>query len=329
MSGINGLKQAKHYKTATDGTIICELCPHYCRILSDESGLCRSRKNTAGKLFTLNYAHTVSLNLDPIEKKPLYHFFPGSQILSIGPNSCNLSCDFCQNYSISQNEVATKQLHPAELLDLCKKNYIAMVAYTYTEPITWFEFVLESSELLKTNNIQTVMVTNGFINPEPLSQLLPYIDAMNIDLKSMNDDFYKDICGGSLKPVLETIKTVSKYCHLEITNLLITDENDSDVEIQELTDFIASVNPEIPLHLSRYHPDYKRGNPATPSAVLERAYNTALKKLSYVYLGNIASGKSTYCPECAAPVIKRAYKSASHLDKNKCSECDRIIYGRF
>ena len=323
------MQEAKYFKQNLNNALTCLLCPHYCKILPGESGKCRSRTNVKGKLFADNYSQTVTVSLDPIEKKPLYHFYPGSQILSVGSNSCNLSCDFCQNYSISQMKTATKTLTPAMLTELCLKNNFKYVAYTYTEPITWFEFVLDSAKLLKENSIRTVIVSNGFINPEPLAELLPNIDAMNIDLKSMNDNFYKSICGASVKPVLETIKTVSEHCHLEITNLLITGENDSVENIASLTDFIADVNPEIPLHLSKYYPTYKRNNPATPLTVLEKALDIASEKLKYVYLGNVLSSKTTYCPNCRAALISREYETEIMLTDDKCPKCELKIYGRF
>jgi len=323
------MEQAKYYKKLKDKKVQCELCPHFCVLAPEEEGKCRSRFNSDGNLFTSNYAETISISMDPIEKKPLYHFYPGQSILSIGPNSCNFSCDFCQNFSISQFEVPTYHLDLEELLRICKQKRTKFVAYTYTEPITWFEYILDSAKILKENGIKTVLVTNGFINPKPLYELLPYIKAMNIDLKSMEDDFYRKFCGGKLQPVLDTIKTAAKNCHLEITNLLITDENDSKENIQKVIDFIAEINPNIPLHFSRYFPHYKMSNPPTPKSTLHLARELAQEKLNYVYLGNIFSDTDTKCPKCNSLLIKRGFSPKILIKNNKCPFCDFEIYGEF
>ncbi len=321
--------QAKHYKKLSNQKVQCILCPHFCVLAHDEEGKCRIRFNTNGELYTSNYAESISISMDPIEKKPLYHFYPGKSILSIGPNSCNFACDFCQNFSISQFEVPTYHLEPEELITLCLKNKTIFVAYTYTEPITWFEYILDSSRLLKERDYKIVMVTNGFMNPEPLHELLPYIDAMNIDLKSMDDEFYRKYCKGRLQPVLDTIKRAATKCHIEITNLLITGENDSPDNILKLVDFIADIDPQIPVHFSRYFPHFKMSNPATPESTLYRAREIARRKLSYVYLGNVISDSDTNCPDCNATLIKRGFAS-KHLVKNgKCPFCSFEIYGEF
>jgi len=323
------MKEALYYKKFSDGKIQCLLCPHYCFLDKGETGKCRSRTNHDGTLYAENYGKTIALSLDPMEKKPLYHFYPGSAILSVGPNSCNFTCDFCQNYQSSQQGTYTREITSRSLLSYCHKEDCKFVAFTYTEPFTWFEFILDSAILLQKNNIKTVLVTNGYVNPEPLYELLPYIDAMNIDLKSINDIFYQKYCGGTIKPVLDTIRNSVNKCHLEITNLLITDENDSEGEINDLVDFVASVNPDIPLHFSRYYPCYKMTNPPTPVARLERAKAIALKKLNYVYLGNIITDRDTVCPKCRMKIIKRSYGALNNIHKNACPSCGHKIYGQF
>ena len=323
------MKEALFYTKLEDQKVKCELCPHNCIISSGKNGICRARKNISGILYAINYGETISISIDPMEKKPLYHFHPGKNILSIGPNSCNFSCRFCQNYQSSQLEVPTTIITPAILLEQCRLHNCDFVAFTYTEPTTWFEFILDSSKLLKENGINTVMVTNGFINQEPLKVLLPYIDAMNIDLKAFDEKFYKTICNGALQPVLETIKTALKHCHIEITNLIITEENDSEKQINDLVDFVADVNPNIPLHFSRYYPTYKMENPPTSVSTLEMTKEIAEKKLNYVYLGNIVTEKNTICPKCDHLLIRRDYPLKVDVINGKCPSCGHTIYGKF
>jgi len=321
--------EAKYFSRIKDDILLCELCPQYCNIQLENTGLCRVRKNIYGVLYSTNYARTISVNVDHIEKKPLYHFFPGDNILSIGPNSCNLKCSFCQNYSVSQIKAGTTEVVPEKLLMLAKKYFCNFVAFTYTEPITWFEYVLAASKFLQENGIKTVMVTNGYINPKPLKELLPHISAWNIDLKAMSNFFYNKHCNGSLEPVLKTIKTVARSSHLEITNLLIPGENDSGNEIIELVDFIADINPNIPLHISRYFPNYKMKNPQTPLKLLYFARDIAIKKLKYVYLGNIEHDYRTNCPSCGKLLVERGYETVINVTNGKCPICETEIYGKF
>jgi len=323
------MKEAKYFKKLPNNKVQCELCPHYCVLAPDEIGKCRGKKNIDGILYAINYGKTVTISLDPIEKKPLYHFYPGKMILSIGCNSCNFCCKFCQNYDISQFEVRTFSLSPKQLLDFCRKYNSDFVAFTYTEPITWFEYVLDASKFLKKNNIKTVMVTNGFINPKPLEALLPHIDAMNIDLKSMEDNFYQNLCGGRLEPVLKSIEIAAKSCHVEITNLIITNENDSKENIEKLVDFVAGINPNIPLHFSKYFPNYLMKNAPTPESSLYKALEIAKKKLNYVYLGNILADNNTRCPKCGSIIIKRGFHAQIFIKNGKCPQCDYKIYGKY
>ncbi len=326
--GVKIMKEAMYYKKLNAQKVQCLLCPHYCVIPEGDIGICRGKKNINGKLFAINYGKTVTVAIDPIEKKPLYHFLPGTQILSIASNSCNFDCHFCQNYHISQFDADTFEISPEMIYKYCMDNNIKEIAFTYTEPITWYEFIYDASKYLKKFGIKTVMVTNGFINLPPLKKLLPYIDAMNIDLKAMDDDFYKNLCNGRLLPVLETIRYAAKHTHLEITNLIITNENDSQEKLSELIDFIAEINPNIPLHFSKYYPTYKMHNPATPEKTLYLAKELAKGKLNYVYLGNILSDNNTYCPNCGTLLIKRNYKmTENYLQLDKCPKCNYKIYG--
>jgi pyruvate formate lyase activating enzyme len=327
------MREALYYNKLDNKAVKCKICPNLCIVQSSKSGACMSRVNIEGLFYALNYGQTVSINLDPIEKKPLYHYYPGSMILSIGANSCNLHCGFCQNYEISQHDCVTNKLLPYELLDIMIKKKLKQIAFTYTEPFTWFEFILDCGKLFKPNEIKIVLVTNGYVNQEPLLELLPYIDAMNIDLKSFSDDFYIKMCKGSLQPVLDTIRIANASCHIELTNLLIPNLNDGAEEITQLVNFVASINKSIPLHFSRYFPRWKCKESITPMETLQKAYNIARTKLDYVYIGNIQSGDycNTYCPNCSTLLIDRnsSQISSERLQENKCSKCNKVIYGRY
>ncbi|MBN2134909.1 MAG: AmmeMemoRadiSam system radical SAM enzyme [Acidobacteria bacterium] len=325
--------EASFYRKLDGSKIRCELCPHFCELKEGKLGICRGRRNIGGRLIAENYGNVCSIAIDPIEKKPLYHLYPGSRILSTGPNGCNLRCKFCQNWEISQEEIPTKYVSPEELIDYAIKNKSIGVAYTYTEPLIWYEYVMDCAKLARQKGLINVLVSNGTINPEPFNELLPFIDGINIDLKSINPDFYKKLCGSELAPVKEIIKLAAGRTMLEITNLLITDENDSDEEINQLVDFIAGINPEIPVHFSRYSPRYRMENPATDSERLFGARKIAQKKLKYVYLGNISDEESstTFCPECGAEIVRRGWFSGAEifLKDGKCPSCSAEINIRY
>lgn len=264
----------------------CELCPRQCLIFEGKSGFCRGRKAMGGKLYAINYGETVSLALDPIEKKPLYHFHPHSEILSLGPNSCNLSCSFCQNWEISQQDCPTRYIGIEELERLVLAQTYPQVAFTYSEPTMWYEYIHDFA--IAYPEIDIVLVTNGFLNPGPWDQLLPYIKAMNIDLKSMQEEFYVQQCGAHLAPVLRNIKAAyDAGVLMELTNLLIPGLNDHEKELLELAEFIASIDDSIPLHISAYRPCYRLNKPATTTGQIETACNLAAKRLKYVYAGNV------------------------------------------
>jgi len=318
-------KEALFYEKQGD-KINCKLCPHNCLIKEGAHGKCNVRVNKEGVLYTVNYGEVTSIAQDPIEKKPLYHFKPGSNILSVGSFGCNFSCGFCQNHSISQGRASSEYIPPERLVQICKSLQDNIgVAFTYNEPSIWFEYVYQTSKLLKENieDIKIVLVTNGYIKEEPLKMLLPYVDAMNIDLKAFNNEFYKDICGGSVSPVLDTIKISSKQCHVEVTTLLVGGENDSSLEIEEIAGFIASLDKNIPFHLSRYFPNYKMDNPATKVEIMIKDRDIAKKNLNYVYIGNVAGiDNSTYCPKCGYNLIKREdYQIVVNTNFGTCIKC--------
>jgi pyruvate formate lyase activating enzyme len=282
-------RQAQFWKPMDGGSVQCLLCPHLCRIKDGATGICGVRRCQDGKLYTENYGRVASVALDPIEKKPLYHFHPGEFILSAGTVGCNLSCLFCQNRSISkQVATPTEAITPAGLVRLAKERRSFGIAYTYNEPFIWYEFVKEAAALARQAGLANVLVTNGFVSPEPLKELLPFIDAANIDLKSIRDKFYQEVCGGRLKPVLETIKTMASTCHVELTNLVIPTLNDSEEDLGALVDWVfENLGPDVPLHFSRYFPCYKMTQPPTPVETLRRAGVIARRKLKNVHLGNI------------------------------------------
>ncbi len=274
--------------------MICPICPHSCNLSEEgQHGLCKARVFKDGKIVDENYGRITSLGLDPIEKKPLRRFFPGSLILSVGSYGCNLNCPFCQNYEISQagNEFPFEQMTPNELIELAlklkKEQGNIGIAFTYNEPSVGYEFVLQSAKLAKSQGLKTVYVSNGYINPEPLKELLPYLDAANIDLKAYTDKFYK-MCLGDLKTVKNSIELAYRSLHLEVTDLIIPGENDAADEMEELSSFLSSLSPEIPLHVTRFFPNYKMTDkkPTDKSLILKLS-DIAKKHLKYVYPGNM------------------------------------------
>ncbi|NLP48180.1 MAG: AmmeMemoRadiSam system radical SAM enzyme [Clostridiales bacterium] len=271
----------------------CSICPHKCRLGPGQTGICRARANLGGKIVSLNYGKVTAIALDPIEKKPLRHFYPGKKILSVGSFGCNMRCPFCQNYSISmaeQGQNQTKNYSPEELtelaLDLKNKGNIGL-AYTYNEPLVGYEFVYDCTQSVKKQNLKNVLITNGLICDAPFKKILPYIDAMNIDLKCFNEDYYRKL-GGDLETVKETIATAIGSCHLEITNLIVPGENDSPEEMTSMVAWLATLDENIPLHISRFFPNYKvKEKGATPFKTMEALYRIAKYHLKNVYLGNV------------------------------------------
>ena len=324
------LHEALYYKTDETDEVRCLLCPHVCEIYPSRFGKCGVRSNKSGKLFSLNYARVSSISMDPIEKKPLYHYYPGEQILSIGTIGCNFKCPFCQNWSISQGGATTRGMTVESIVNLAVDNGSFGIAYTYNEPFIWYEFVLETAKLARERGLKNVLVTNGYINHDPLKEMLPYIDAMNIDLKSFDDDFYRTICGGRLDPVLNTItESFHAGCHIELTNLIITDLNDNMDMIENMVGWVSELSRDIPFHFSRYFPNYHLENQATDINKIHNARKIALNHLNYVYTGNITDDESssTYCPNCKSAVVSRAgyHIDLSGFENGKCSKCGHQI----
>lgn len=319
--------EALYYETGDQG-ITCLLCPKNCIIAEGKTGFCRTRKNSGGKLYVLNYAACSSYALDPIEKKPLYHFYPGKQILSLGTWGCNFSCQFCQNWQLAQAEPQTMYVSPERAVLMAKQAGTDNIgiAFTYSEPNVWYEYVLDTARLGNREGQKTVLVTNGFINNKPLKNVLPYVDAMNIDVKAFSDAYYQQICAGRLDNVKQTVELASRYCHVEVTTLLVPGLNDSMKEIEALAKWLSSINRNIPLHFSRYYPNHRMVTPPTPLATLEKSYQIARHYLNYVYLGNVESRFSnTYCPACSALLFERTHTTISYLTQDKtCPNCGRV-----
>jgi pyruvate formate lyase activating enzyme len=285
--------------------------------------------NRGGKLWAHHYGEAAAVALDPIEKKPLYHFHPGETILSVGTQGCNLACEFCQNYHLVNGTGGMEPLSPEALVEAARKHRSFGIAYTYNEPFISYEYVLDAARLARAAGLKNVLVTNGYYNPDPFEELLPVIDAMNIDLKSIRDEFYKKLCKARVEPVKATIARAAKICLVEVTNLLVTGENDSDADITDLVDWLAGIDPEIPLHFSAYRPMYKMKNPATPMERLLRAFEIASAKMKYVYLGNVMldKGQDTLCPNCGARLIRRRGYATTieKLEGGRCGKCGNKI----
>ncbi|RPJ06959.1 MAG: AmmeMemoRadiSam system radical SAM enzyme [Spirochaetaceae bacterium] len=323
------MPQARYYQKKENQTIQCGLCPHNCIIHEGKSGICQVRANQHGEMQLPFYGRLSALALDPIEKKPLFHFHPGKKILSAGFLGCNFRCPFCQNYHISQGVGAnTDFVSPEEIIKSALADNSFAIAYTYSEPIVHLEYVLAAAKLAHANGLKNVLVSNGFINNGPADELIGVLDAANIDLKAWNDDFYRKEIKGSLEPVKEFITMAAKKIHVEVTTLIIPNKNDSDDEMDRIAGFIAGINPDIPLHLSCYYPTYQYSIPAThPERVFELV-RVAGRHLNYVYAGNIGSAPvNTACKACNNILIsRRGYSTVfPGLKNGKCAKCGAEI----
>lgn len=329
------MKEAMHYIKKKDKIVQCRLCPWKCVIKEWQRGFCGVRENQEGKLIALVYGRPVSVAVDPIEKKPLFHFLPGSSVFSIGTVGCNLRCKHCQNWQISQEkEIMGESLTPKEVVEKAVENGCSGISYTYNEPTIFFEYVYDTAKLARKKRLRNTMVTNGYINEEPFKQLYQYIDGVNVDLKGFSEEFYTSVTGAHLQPVLDTIKRVSKSkTWMEITNLIIPTKNDDFDKIKEMCEWIVeNVGKDVPLHFSRFYPYYKLNSlPPTPVDTLIKARNIAMKVgINYVYIGNILTdeGENTYCPKCKELVIERRgfYISKNNLKNGKC-KCGEKMAG--
>lgn len=329
-------KEARFWETKNNNKVQCLLCPHNCKIVNDKTGICGVRKNEGGRLFSLIYNSCSSIKEDPIEKKPLYHFYPGSTTLSLGSVGCNFQCDHCQNYSISRaspDDLLLKEIPPKMALNLTKKHGCKGIAWTYNEPTIWHEYTFDSAKLIKESDLYTVYVTNGYINEEPLKEISPYLDAMNIDIKAFHEDFYKKICKARLEPVLNTCEIAKELnIHIEITYLVITERNDSSDEIRKFCKWVVDkLGEETPIHFSRFHPDYKMTNvSATSIDKLLKIYDISKDAgILFPYIGNVPHGnyENTICPKCGNVIIERYGFNANIVGFNNggCQKCGTNI----
>ncbi|MBN1377578.1 AmmeMemoRadiSam system radical SAM enzyme [Candidatus Woesearchaeota archaeon] len=329
-------KEARYYKKLENKKVQCLLCPHTCLIKENKLGNCNARKNKKGKLISLSYGKPVAVNIDPIEKKPFFHFYPGEKAYSLGTFGCNFHCKGCQNWDISQRsgeDASIKKVPPKDIIKRAKDNNCKIIAYTYNEPTVFYEYMLETAKLAKKQGLKNVIITNGYTNPKPLKELCNFIDGATVDLKFIEDKPYKEYCGAKLKPVLESLKIYyNKNVHLEITNLMIETLNTKEEQIEKMAKWIKeNLDENIPLHLSRFFPYWKAEGKIEPTKTetMKKAKKICDKYLNFVYLGNIMYENITRCPNCGKELIKRAMAYIeNNLKGNKC-DCGFPVYGRF
>jgi pyruvate formate lyase activating enzyme len=336
------LREAMFYEKLDDEMVKCNLCSHRCsRIADSKRGICGVRENRDGTLYSLVYGKAVARSVDPIEKKPLFNFLPGSRSYSIATVGCNFRCDNCQNYDISQlpkgqGTIVGEDVSPEEIVLAAKLSNCESIAYTYSEPTIFFEYAYDTAKHAKKEGIKNVFVTNGYITPEALKEIGPYLDAANIDLKSFSDEFYRKRCGARLEPVLDSIRLYKNLgIWTEITTLIIPTLNDSEEELRKIAEFISEVGEDTPWHISQFYPTYKLIDlPRTPVATLRKAREIGLEAgLKYVYEGNVPGedGENTYCPNCGKMLIHR-FGYSIHENKivnSKCTYCGAEIDGLY
>jgi len=335
------IKEALLYEVLDAKAVVCNLCSHRCRLFPDKFGICGVRQNREGKLFTHVYGEVIAAHIDPIEKKPLYHFLPGSSSLSIATSGCNFRCSFCQNWQISQNskgntkDFSGRVLSPEEIVATAKQQGCESISYTYTEPTIFFEYALDTARLASEAGLGNNFVTNGYMTREALDTIHPFLDACNVDLKSFRDEYYQKLCGARLEPVLASICSMRELdIWVEITTLVVPGQNDSEQELTDIAAFIAEVDADIPWHISRFHPDfqYLESQP-TPIETLRRAYAIGRDQgLSYIYIGNVwGESEGTFCPNCGQNVIGRTGFSitGNKIQDGHCPFCKHKIAGIF
>ncbi len=332
--------EARYYEKLEAGGVECRLCPRRCMVTDLERGYCGVRENRGDVYYTLVYGRPCALNIDPIEKKPLFHFYPGTTALSLATAGCNVNCKFCQNWEISQSrpeQTDNLDLPPGTLVDICRQRGIPTLAYTYSEPIIFYEYMYDIAKLGHEKGVKSVIITGGYIEKEPLADLLPQLDAVKVDLKAIREKYYRDVVGGELQPVLDRLVQIKESgVWLEIVYLVVPTLNDTDAEFRELAQWVKTyLGKDTPVHFSRFHPQYLLKNlPPTPQATLESAYNISRAEgLDFVYLGNLPGhpAESTYCPKCSRVLIeRRGYRiSRNNLTGNRCNNCQTEIPGLF
>jgi len=333
-------KEALLYEKLEKNQIHCYLCAHHCKIADTKFGLCQVRQNIGGILYTHVYGRPCAMHVDPIEKKPLNHFLPGSSSFSIATVGCNFRCGFCQNWEISQvsyseGDLAGEEIYPQRIVELALENKCKSISYTYTEPTIFFEYALDCAKLAKEKGLYNNFVTNGYMTKEAVEMIQPYLDAANVDLKFFREDSYRKICAGSLEPVLDSIALMRKLnIWLEITTLVVPGTNDSTEELNDIAKYIAGVDKNIPWHISRFYPNYKfTDEEPTPERILKMAQDLGQKAgLKYVYVGNVYGwGNDTYCHNCKKLLIKREGFSVleDNIKQSRCVHCHAAILGMF
>lgn len=332
--------EAMFYKSDADGVVRCHVCAHHCKIKPGERGFCRVRVNENGTLYTHAYGETIARNVDPIEKKPLYHFLPGSLSYSIATAGCNFRCGFCQNWRISQAASESGMIgdgelfSPEEIAADAEKRGCLSIAYTYTEPTIFFEYARETALAAGDRGLKNVFVTNGYMTRRALDEAALWLDAANVDLKSFSDETYQKTCKGRLKPVLDTIAYMKRLeIWVEVTTLVIPGYNDTRAELNGIAEFIAGVGTEIPWHISRFHPDYEFATqPPTSLETLEMAEEIGRSVgLKYIYMGNVAGERNTRCPGCGEPVVRRSALAVRKIELRNgvCPHCGETVDGRW
>lgn len=335
------LKEAMLYETFEDRKVHCYLCHHDCRIPESKFGFCKVRQNINGALYTHTYGKAVAANTDPIEKKPLYHFLPGTLSFSVATTGCNFRCSFCQNWQISQvsernaPEIPGRELSPEDIVRQAKQAQCRSIAYTYTEPTIFYEYAYDTAKLAKEQGLANIFITNGFMTTEALDTIRPYLDACNVDLKSFRDKFYRDVCRGRLKPVLDSIRHIKELgIWIEVTTLVVPGQNDGKEELREIAQFISSVDKNIPWHISRFYPSYRYEDSApTTLETLRMAREIGKDEgLNFVYIGNVPEENSvTLCPFCQEVLIRRgAFNMLENkIEDGRCPSCGRPVPGVF
>lgn len=335
------VKEAMLYRPLEEKRVECFLCAHRCVIAEDKWGVCGVRHNQGGKLYTHVYAEVIAAHVDPIEKKPLYHFYPGSKAFSIATIGCNFRCPFCQNWEISQATKKERPLGggftfpPAKVVEEAKKHGCRSISYTYTEPTIFFEYAYDTAVIAKREGLTNNFVTNGFMTPEALEMIKPYLDGANVDLKAFREETYKKICKARLEPVLESIQLMKKLgIWVEVTTLVVPGLNDSETELKSIARFLANLDRDIPWHISRFHPDYEYTSvAATPLETLRRAAKIGQEEgLKFIYIGNVwGEGENTYCPRCHQPIILRHgfWVESMKMTGRQCGYCGQVIPGLF
>jgi len=333
------VKEAYLFEELEDKKVRCNLCNHRCVIAEGKRGRCEVRENKGGKLYSLVYGKLISANVDPIEKKPFFHFLPGSTAFSIATVGCNFRCQHCQNYEISQmpkdqGRIVGREVEPKEIVRRAVEYGCSSISYTYTEPTIFFEYAYDTAEIAQGEGLKNTFVTNGFMTPEALEMISPYLDAANVDLKSFREDFYREVCSAHLRPVLENIERMKALgIWVEVTTLVIPTLNDSEEELRQIARFIRSVGPEIPWHVTAFHPDYTMlDKPRTPVETLKRAREIGFEEgLRYVYSGNVPGdeGENTYCWNCHRMIIRRwgFQVLEKRIEGGHCTFCGASIDG--